>query len=52
MSDTAGAPGSCIVIRVHFDISLWAVHVPGTLNSWADAISRDNLAYFPGALGK
>ena len=40
-------------IRAHFEISLGAVHVPGFQNTWADAISRDNIQYFllqvPGA---
>ena len=40
-------------IRAYFEISLVAVHVPGVQNTWADAISRDNIEYFlsqvPGA---
>ena len=43
-------------IRAYCEISLWAVHVPGVQNAWADAISRDNLRYFfsqvPGAPDK
>ena len=43
-------------IRAYFEISLWAVHVPGIQNGWADAISRDNLSYFfsqvPGAVDR
>ena len=30
-------------IRAHFQIDLWAVHVPGVENTLADAISRNNL---------
>ena len=32
-------------IRVHFQLSLHAVHTPGRLNSVADAVSRNNLSY-------
>ena len=32
-------------IRAFFQISVWAVHVPGQQNCTADAISRNNLAY-------
>jgi len=43
-------------IRAHFDLSVRAEHVPGVQNTWADAISRDNLRYFlsqvPGAADK
>lgn len=42
-------------IRAHFQIELWAVHVPGRENSIADAISRDNLSFLysqvPGSQG-
>ena len=30
-------------IRAHFQIELWAVHVPGVENTLADAISRNNV---------
>ena len=33
-------------IRAHFELTVWAVHIPGKLNTWADAISRNNLSYF------
>ena len=33
-------------IRAHFHISLWAVHVPGVHNTWADNISRDKACSF------
>ena len=40
-------------IRAQFHLAVWAVHVPGQQNSWADAISRNHLPYFffqvPGA---
>ena len=40
-------------IRAHFRLNLWAVHVPGTENGLADAISRNHLPLFfsqvPGA---
>ena len=45
---------SIFFIRAHFKIALWAVHVPGVQNTWADAISRDNLGHLfsqvPGAV--
>ena len=43
-------------IRAHFQIQLWAVHVPGIENTLADAISRNNLCLLysqvPGAIGR
>ena len=33
-------------IRARFHITLWAVHVPGVQNTWADSISRDKACSF------
>ena len=33
-------------IRAFFHLSVWAVHVPGAQNGWADAISRNHLTLF------
>ena len=43
-------------IRARFHLAVWAVHVPGVQNSWADAISRNHLPHFfsqvPGAANR
>jgi len=33
-------------IRACFQFTLQAVHTPGVQNSWADAVSRDNISLF------
>ena len=37
---------SLFFITAHLEITLRAVHIPGLLNTGADAISRDNLIIF------
>lgn len=43
-------------IQAFFHLSVWAVHVPGMENGWADAISCNHLPLFfsqvPGAVGR
>ena len=33
-------------IWAHFELTVWAVHIPGKLNTLGDAVSRNNLSYF------